>query len=91
MAKPITISFLFFLLFAKTRKWKNIPEFIKTHFFFQIVLLARRSFECIGIRHRYPDQRPFNHFDGQKKGQQNVPPSHDQPLMLGPGKLMRFG
>ena len=91
VAKPITISFYFFLLFAKTRKWKNIPEFIKTHFFFQIVLLARRSFECIGIRHRYPDQRPFNHFDGQKKGQQNVPPSHDQPLMLGPGKLMRFG
>jgi hypothetical protein len=59
-------------------------------FVFQIMLLARRSFERIGIRHRYPDQRSFDHFDGQKKGQQNVPPSHDQPLMLGPGKLMRF-
>ena len=36
MAKPITIIFYFFLLFAKTRKWKNIPEFIKTHFFFRL-------------------------------------------------------
>jgi len=55
------------------------------------MLLARRSFERIGVSHRHPDQCSFDHFDGQEKGQQNVPPSHDQPFMLGPGKLMRFG
>ena len=54
------------------------------------MLLARRSFERIGVSHRHPDQCSFDHFDGQEKGQQNVPPSHDQSLVLGPGKLMRF-
>ncbi len=54
------------------------------------MLLARRSFEHIGVHHRHPNQRSFDHFDGQEKGQQNVPPSHDQSLVLGPGKLMRF-
>ncbi len=33
------------------------------------------------------DQHPCDYHDGQKESQQNVPPSHDQSLLLGPGKL----
>ena len=36
------------------------------------------------------DQHSGHHHDGQKEGEQNVPPSHDQSLLLGPGKLTPF-
>ena len=36
------------------------------------------------------DQHFGHHHDGEKASQQNVPPSHDQSLLLGPGKLPSF-